>query len=89
MPQPETGDALTILDDRPATAIYWKLGVLATVGGFLFGYDTSNIGSALNFVRYGLHGLALGYLVSGHRWARRPARSWAGPPRTASAANGC
>jgi MFS transporter, SP family, arabinose:H+ symporter len=65
MSQPAAGDALTILDDRPATALYWKLGVLATVGGFLFGYDTSNIGSALNFVPYHLHGLALGYLVSG------------------------
>ena len=39
--------------------------MLATLGGFLFSYDTSNIGSALNFVPYGLHGLALGYLVSG------------------------
>src|SRR5215467_8296874 len=39
--------------------------VLTTLGGFLFGYDTSNIGSALNFVPYNLHGLALGYLVSG------------------------
>jgi MFS transporter, SP family, arabinose:H+ symporter len=65
MSQPKTGDALTILDDRPATALYWKLGVLATIGGFLFGYDTANIGSALNFVPYRLHGLALGYLVSG------------------------
>jgi MFS transporter, SP family, arabinose:H+ symporter len=61
----DTGDVLTVLDDQPATAFYWKLSVLATVGGFLFGYDTSNIGSALNFVPYGLHGLALGYLVSG------------------------
>jgi MFS family permease len=26
------------------------LTLLATLGGFLFGYDTSNIGSALNFV---------------------------------------
>ena len=34
-------------------------------GRFLFGYDTSNIGSALNFVPYDLKGLALGYLVSG------------------------
>jgi len=40
-------------------------GQSATLGGFLFGYDTSNIGSALNFVPYHLHGLALGYLVSG------------------------
>jgi MFS family permease len=38
--------------------------VLAALGVFLFGYDTSNIGSALNFVPYHLHGLALGYLVS-------------------------
>jgi len=65
MSQPGTGDALAALDERPATAFYWKLSLLATLGGFLFGYDTSNIGSALNFVPYGLHGLALGYLVSG------------------------
>ena len=51
---------------RPgAPAFYWQLTLLATLGGFLFGYDTSNIGSALNFVPYNLHGLALGYLVSG------------------------
>ncbi len=48
-----------------APAFYWQLTLLATLGGFLFGYDTSNIGSALNFVPYHLHGLALGYLVSG------------------------
>jgi len=30
----------------------WQLTLLATLGGFLFGYDTSNIGSALNFVPY-------------------------------------
>jgi len=60
-----TGNVLTTLDERPPTAFYWQLTLLATLGGFLFGYDTSNIGSALNFVPYGLHGLALGYLVSG------------------------
>jgi MFS transporter, SP family, arabinose:H+ symporter len=38
---------------------------LATLGGFLFGYDTSNIGSALNFVPYHLSGFFLGYLVAG------------------------
>ena len=66
MAQPAaTDNVLTTLDDRVPTAFYWQLTLLATLGGFLFGYDTSNIGSALNFVPYNLHGLALGYLVSG------------------------
>jgi sugar porter (SP) family MFS transporter len=66
MAQPEsTSNVLTTLDDRLPTSFYWQLTLLATLGGFLFGYDTSNIGSALNFVPYHLHGLALGYLVSG------------------------
>jgi MFS transporter, SP family, arabinose:H+ symporter len=66
MAQPtSTGNVLTTLDDRVPTAFYWQLTLLATLGGFLFGYDTSNIGSALNFVPYNLHGLAQGYLVSG------------------------
>ncbi|HEX3565422.1 MAG TPA: MFS transporter, partial [Acidimicrobiales bacterium] len=38
---------------------------MATLGGFLFGYDTSNIGSALNFVPYHLNGFWQGYLVAG------------------------
>jgi sugar porter (SP) family MFS transporter len=41
------------------------LTLLATLGGFLFGYDTSNIGSALNFVPYHLNGFWTGYLVAG------------------------
>jgi SP family arabinose:H+ symporter-like MFS transporter len=66
MAQPtRTSNVLSTLDDRVPTAFYWQLTLLATLGGFLFGYDTSNIGSALNFVPYHLHGLALGYLVSG------------------------
>src|ERR1700678_2104434 len=66
MAQPtSTSNVLTTLDDRVPTAFYWQLTLLATLGGFLFGYDTSNIGSALNFVPYNLHGLAQGYLVSG------------------------
>src|SRR6201999_2091019 len=65
MAQHGTGEVLTILDERQATAFCWRLSLLATLGGFLFGYDTSNIGSALNFVPYNLHGLALGDLVSG------------------------
>jgi SP family arabinose:H+ symporter-like MFS transporter len=60
-----SSNVLTTLDERAPTSFYWQLTLLATLGGFLFGYDTSNIGSALNFVPYGLHGLALGYLVSG------------------------
>jgi sugar porter (SP) family MFS transporter len=60
-----TRNVLNVLDERRPTAFYWQLTLLATLGGFLFGYDTANIGSALNFVPYGLHGLAQGYLVSG------------------------
>jgi MFS transporter, SP family, arabinose:H+ symporter len=65
-PAPGAGSSvLTKLDGQKPTAFYWQLTLLATLGGFLFGYDTSNIGSALNFVPYDLKGLALGYLVSG------------------------
>jgi len=39
--------------------------VLACIGGFLFGYDTSNIGSALGFIPYHLSSFATGYLVAG------------------------
>jgi len=63
----------------PPPPFYWKLGLLATLGGFLFGYDTSNIGSALNFVPYGLHGLALGYLVSGASLGAAAGAILAGP----------
>src|ERR1700755_233587 len=61
-----TGNSvLSALDGQKSTAFLFRLTLLATLGGFLFGYDTSNIGAALNFVPYGLHGLAEGYLVSG------------------------
>ncbi len=59
------GNILDALDQHVPTSFYWSLTILATVGGFLFGYDTSNIGSALNFVPYDLHGFAMGYLVAG------------------------
>lgn len=66
MAQPAAmSNVLTTLDGQKPSAFYWQLTLLATLGGFLFGYDTSNIGSALNFVPYSLHGLAQGYLVSG------------------------
>src|SRR5579863_8451182 len=58
-------DVLTALDERVPTAFYWKLTLLSTLGGFLFGYDTSNIGAALNFVPYHLTGFWQGYLVAG------------------------
>jgi sugar porter (SP) family MFS transporter len=72
-------DVLSALDQQHPTALYWKLTLLATLGGFLFGYDTSNIGSALNFVPYGLHGLALGYLVSGASLGAAAGAICAGP----------
>jgi MFS transporter, SP family, arabinose:H+ symporter len=53
------------LDSRIPTNFYWYLAVLACIGGFLFGYDTSNIGSALGFIPYHLSSLATGYLVAG------------------------
>jgi sugar porter (SP) family MFS transporter len=80
MAQPGTSsNVLTTLDERKPTAFYWQLTLLATLGGFLFGYDTSNIGSALNFVPYGLHGLALGYLVSGASLGAAAGAILAGP----------
>jgi MFS family permease len=80
MAQPAaTDNVLTTLDDRVPTAFYWQLTLLAKLGGFLFGYDTSNIGSALNFVPYNLHGLALGYLVSGASLGAAAGAILAGP----------
>ena len=85
MAQPTTehrepgSSVLSRLDERKPTAFYWQLTLLATLGGFLFGYDTSNIGSALNFVPYGLHGLALGYLVSGASLGAAAGAILAGP----------
>ena len=80
MAQPATnGNILSTLDERAPTSFYWQLTLLATLGGFLFGYDTSNIGSALNFVPYHLQGLALGYLVSGASLGAAAGAILAGP----------
>ncbi len=67
MTQTETGgrNVLAELDKRVPTRFYWQLTLLACLGGFLFGYDTSNIGAALNFVPYHLNGFWTGYLVAG------------------------
>ncbi|HZU57845.1 MAG TPA: sugar porter family MFS transporter [Actinocrinis sp.] len=75
----ENSNVLTILDERAPTGFYWRLTLLATLGGFLFGYDTSNIGSALNFVPYDLRGLAQGYLVSGASLGAAAGAILAGP----------
>jgi SP family arabinose:H+ symporter-like MFS transporter len=58
-------NVLADLDSRIPTNFYWYLAALACVGGFLFGYDTSNIGSALDFIPYHLSSFATGYLVAG------------------------
>jgi SP family arabinose:H+ symporter-like MFS transporter len=77
--QTQERDVLADLDDRVPTAFYWKLTLLATLGGFLFGYDTSNIGSALNFVPYHLTGFTQGYLVAGASLGAAAGAVLAGP----------
>jgi sugar porter (SP) family MFS transporter len=58
-------NVLAALDQRVPTSFYWLLTLLACVGGFLFGYDTANIGSVLPFVPYNMNGFVTGYLVAG------------------------
>jgi len=62
---PSGRNVLEDLDSRIPTNYYWYLAVLACVGGFLFGYDTANIGSALGFIPYHLSSFWTGYLVAG------------------------
>lgn len=63
--QPPAEGVLAALDSQATGSFYWYLALLACVGGFLFGYDTSNIGSALPFIPYQLSDFAVGYLVAG------------------------
>jgi hypothetical protein len=35
-------NVLTTLDERAPSELHWQLTLLATLGGFLFGCDTSN-----------------------------------------------
>ncbi|HTT51126.1 MAG TPA: sugar porter family MFS transporter [Streptosporangiaceae bacterium] len=81
MTQTQAGgrNVLAELDQRPPTAFYWRLTLLACLGGFLFGYDTSNIGSALNFVPYSLNGFWTGYLVAGASLGAAAGAICAGP----------
>ena len=73
------GNVLSALDAKVPTSFLWSLTLLATIGGFLFGYDTANIGAALNLVPYPLTGLALGYLVSGASLGAAAGALLAGP----------
>ncbi|MDQ6772263.1 MAG: sugar porter family MFS transporter [Candidatus Dormibacteraeota bacterium] len=59
------GGILSQLDNRGATSFYWYLAILSTIGGLLFGYDTANIGSVLNFIPYDLGAVGTGIVVSG------------------------
>src|SRR5512146_2421006 len=70
---------LSKLDDRKPSAFYWQLTLLATIGGFLFGYDTANIGSALTVLPYKLGDFASGYLVAGASLGAAAGALLAGP----------
>ncbi len=63
--QPASESVLSALDTHVPGSLYWYLALLACVGGFLFGYDTADIGSALPFIPYHLSDFAIGYLVAG------------------------
>jgi MFS transporter, SP family, arabinose:H+ symporter len=63
--QPQDEGVLAGLDSQATTSFYWYLAVLACVGGFLFGYDTADIGSVLDFIPYHLSNFETGYLVAG------------------------
>ncbi len=72
-------NALDLLDRNVPTRFLWSLTVLATLGGFLFGYDTSNIGAALKFVPYSLNDFTSGYLVAGASLGAAAGALLAGP----------
>ncbi len=72
-------DVLATLDEHIPTSFYWKLTLLATIGGFLFGYDTANIGSVLSFVPYEMSDLVTGYLVAGASLGAAVGAFFAGP----------
>ncbi len=72
-------NVLDELDSRIPTNFYWYLAVLSCIGGFLFGYDASNIGSALGFIPYHLSSFATGYLVAGASLGAAAGALLAGP----------
>lgn len=77
-PSPRT-NALEKLDANVPTKFIWSLTLLATLGGFLFGYDTSNIGAALQFIPYHLNAFGTGYLVAGASLGAAAGALLAGP----------
>jgi MFS transporter, SP family, arabinose:H+ symporter len=72
-------NALDQLNGNVPSAFIWRLTLLATLGGFLFGYDTANIGAALNFIPYQLNDLGSGYLVAGASLGAAAGALLAGP----------
>jgi sugar porter (SP) family MFS transporter len=72
-------NALDKLNNNVPSAFIWRLTLLATLGGFLFGYDTSNIGAALNFIPYQLNEFGAGYLVAGASLGAAAGALLAGP----------
>lgn len=62
---PTTSGALAELDRRDIRGLYVYLALLATIGGFLFGFDSSNIGSALDFLPFHLGSWGTGITVAG------------------------
>ncbi|ALU29949.1 sugar porter family MFS transporter [Sulfolobus acidocaldarius] len=56
-------EILDKIDRSRVTRLYWIITVLAAIGGFLFGYDTSVIGTVAVFVPYNFTGFLLGYEI--------------------------
>jgi sugar porter (SP) family MFS transporter len=72
-------NVLELLDKQVPSAFIYKLTILSCLGGLLFGFDTSNIGSALNFVPYHLTSFFSGYLVAGASLGAAAGAILAGP----------
>ena len=87
MAQPAAANnVLSKLDGQKPSAFYWQLTILATLGGFLFGYDTSNIGSASTSCPTTCTGWPRDTWCRGRRWVRPPEPSSPARRPTASAA---
>src|SRR4051794_41848760 len=59
------GGVFAQLDNQEVGSLYIYLAVLATIGGFLFGFDSANIGSALVFLPFKLGPVGTGIVVAG------------------------
>ncbi|WMT50702.1 MAG: hypothetical protein RE471_06905 [Ferroplasma sp.] len=89
-------DSLNNIDSDPilkqmngklTTKFYWAVTILATIGGFLFGYDTSNIGTDLGFIPFAKNlsttaPFVYGYLIAGGiTWSSSRRTDSSGPDR--------